>query len=145
MAKKRSDRLESDSNTLLSSIIRPDFSYQNVYCANRDEAGNLTELDLLLGVDDILFLIEAKAGGFSAGASRGAPESMVEGFSDLIMEGQRQSERAEKYIKSADEGAFLDATGRREVHKIMHSQFRKIVRVIITREELCWVGAQIAF
>src|SRR3989338_7736402 len=111
MAKKRSDRLESDSNDLLSSIIRPDFAYQNVYYPNPDEAGDLTELDLLLGVDNILFLVEAKAGGFSAGASRGAPESMAEGFSDLIIEGQRQSERAEKYIKSGDEVVFFDSTG----------------------------------
>lgn len=144
MAKKRSDRLESDANDLLSSIIRPDFAYQNVYYPNPDKAGDLTELDLLLGVDDILFLVEAKAGGFSAGASRGAPESMAEGFSNLIIEGQRQSERAEKYIKSADEVAFFDATGRGEVHRIKHSQLRKIVRVVITREELGWVGAQIA-
>ena len=69
---------------------------------------------------------------------------MAEGFSDLIIEGQRQSERAEKYIKSADEVAFFDATGRQEVHKIKRSHFHKIVRVVITREELGWVGAQIA-
>lgn len=144
MAKKRSDRLESDANNLLSSIIHPDFAYQNVYYPNPDEVKGLTELDLLLGVDDTLFLVEAKAGRFSAGANRGAPESMAKGFSDLIIEGQRQSERAEKYIKSADEVAFFDATGRREVHRIRHSQFRKIVRIVITREELGWVGAQIA-
>jgi hypothetical protein len=144
MAKKRSDRLESDGNELLSSIVRPDFAHQNVYYPNPDDAGALTELDLLLGVDDVLFLVEAKAGGFSAGASRGAPESMAEGFSDLIIEGQRQSERAEKYIRSADEVIFFDATGRGEVRRIKHSQFRKIIRIVITREELGWVGAQIA-
>jgi len=144
MAKRRSDRLELDANELLSSIIKPDFAYQNVYYPNPDEAGNLTELDLLLGVDDTLFLVEAKAGGFSAGASRGAPESMAEGFSDLIIEGQRQSERAERYVKSADEVAFFDETGRREVHRIRPSQYRKIIRIVITREELGWVGAKIA-
>lgn len=144
MAKRRSDRLETDSNDLLSSIIKPDFAHQNVYYPNPDDFGNLTELDLLIGVDDILFLVEAKAGGFSAGASRGAPNSMAEAFSDLIIEGQRQSERAERYIKSADEVAFFDETGRREVHWIRHSQYRKIIRIVITREELGWVGARIA-
>jgi hypothetical protein len=144
MAKRRSDRLESDSNDLLSSIINPDFAYQNVYYPNPDDAGNLTELDLLLGVDDTLFLVEAKAGGFSAGASRGAPQSLAEGFSDLIIEGQRQSERAEKYIKSADEVAFFEETGKREAHRIKNSQFRKIIRIVITREDLGWVGARIA-
>jgi len=144
MAKKRSDQLESDSNDLLSSIINPDFAYQNVYYPNPDDAGNLTELDLLLGVDDTLLLVEAKAGGFSAGANRGAPQSLAEGLSDLIIEGQRQSERAEKYIKSAEEVAFFDETGKREVHRIKNSHFRRIIRIVITRENLGWVGARIA-
>jgi hypothetical protein len=108
MAKRRSDRLESDSKVLLSSIIQPDFAYQNVYYPNPDDAGELTELDLLMGVDDILFLVEAKAGGFSESASRGAPKSLSREFSDLIIEGQRQSERAGKYIRSAGEVAFFD-------------------------------------
>jgi hypothetical protein len=69
---------------------------------------------------------------------------MAEGFSDLIIEGQRQSERAERYIKSADEVAFFDETGQQEVHRIKHSQYRKIIRIVITREELGWVGAKIA-
>jgi hypothetical protein len=143
MAKKRSDRVESDSNRLLSSTISPDFVFQNVYYPNPDDPG-LTELDLLLGVDDILFLVEAKAGGFSASASRGAPKSMEQEFSDLIIEGQRQSERAEKYIRSAEEVAFFDETGKQEVHRVRYAQYRKILRIVITREDLGWVGAQIA-
>jgi hypothetical protein len=111
---------------------------------NPNDAGNLTELDLLLGVDNILFLVEAKAGGFSESARRGAPKSMAQEFSNLIMEGQRQSERAEKYIKSADEAAFFDSSGQKEIHRIRHSQFRKIFRVVVTREDLGWVGAKIA-
>jgi hypothetical protein len=40
--------------------------------------------------------------------------------------------------------AFFDETGRREVLKIKHTQFRRIFRVVITREDLGWVGARIA-
>lgn len=144
MAKKRSDRIESESKDLLASIIRPDFAFQNVYYPNPDDSGNLTELDVLLGVDDILLLVEVKAGGFSDAASRGAPKSMAQEFSDLIIEGQRQSERAEKYIRSSDEAVFFDETGKQEIHRIKHSRFRKIFRVVITREDLGWVGAKIA-
>ncbi|MCX5903434.1 MAG: hypothetical protein NTV89_08175 [Proteobacteria bacterium] len=43
---------------LLISIIKPDFTFKNVYYPNPDESGNYTELDILLGVDDILFLVE---------------------------------------------------------------------------------------
>jgi hypothetical protein len=144
MAKRRSDRVESDAKSLLASILRPDFVLQNAYYPNPDEVGNLTELDLLLGADDILFLVEVKAGGFSESASRGAPSSMEKEFLDLIIEGQRQSERAEKYIKLADEVAFLDETGKNEIFRLRNAQFRRIFRIVITREDLGWVGARIA-
>lgn len=144
MAKKRSNRIESDAKDLLSLIINPDFAFQNVYYPNPDEVGNLTELDILIGIDDILFLAEIKAGGFSDAANRGAPDSLAQEFSDLIIEGQRQSERAERYIKSDNEVAFFDETGKREIFKIRHSDFRKVFRVIVTKEDLGWVGAKIA-
>jgi hypothetical protein len=144
MLKRRSDRLEADSRDLLISIIKPDFAYQNVYYPNPAAAGNLTELDLLFGVDDLLFLVEAKAGSLSPSARRGAPRALEQDFSDLIIEGQRQSERAEKYIRSAEEVAFFDETGRREVNRIRHTQLRRIFRIVTTREDLGWVGARIA-
>ena len=97
-----------------------------------------------MGVDDILFIGESKAGRMDAAARRGAPESLAQALSDLIIEGQRQSERAEKFIRSEDDVAFLDATGKHEVCRIRHSQYRKVFRVVVTREELGWVGARIA-
>ncbi|MDE1925498.1 MAG: hypothetical protein KGH79_05010, partial [Patescibacteria group bacterium] len=139
MTKRRSVRIESETKNLLTSIIKPDFAFQNVYYPNPDDAGNLTELDILLGVDDVLFLVEVKAGRFSGAASRGAPKSLEQELSDLIIEGQHQSERAEKYIRSTDEVAFFDETGKNVIHKINHAQYRKIFRVVVTREELGWV------
>lgn len=144
MTKRRSTRIESDSKDLFTSIIHPDFTFQNVYYPNPDQVGNLTELDVLFGVDDILFIVEVKAGGLSDPASRGAPKSLEQEFSHLIIEGQHQSERAEKYIKSSKEVAFFDETGKKEVCRIKYSNFRKIFRVIVTKEDLGWVGAKIA-
>ncbi|HMI83281.1 MAG TPA: SEC-C domain-containing protein [Polyangiaceae bacterium] len=144
MAKKRSDQLESDARSLLCAIVHPDFALQNVYYPNPDESGGLTELDLLIGVDDVLLIVEAKAGGFSAPASRGAPKSIAQDLSDLIIEGQRQSERAERFIRSGSEVAFLDSTGKNEVLRLQSSKFRTIHRVAISREDLGWVGAKIA-
>lgn len=144
MAKRRSDTIETAANQLLSSIINPDFVIQNAYYPDPDNGGNLTELDVLMGVDDILFLVEIKAGGMSEAASRGAPKSLEQEFSDLIIEGQRQSERAEKYIKSAQSVSFYDETGKNALKNICHKDYRKIFRVVVTKEELGWVGAKIA-
>jgi uncharacterized protein YchJ len=144
MAKRRSDRLEADAKRLLAGILLPDFACTNIYYPNPDDPGGLTELDVLLGVDDALFLVEAKAGGFSEAASRGAPRSMEKELSDLIIEGQRQSERAERYIRSSGEVVFFDESGKAELKRIKQGDFRRIFRVVVTREELGWVGARIA-
>jgi len=144
MAKERSNRVELDSKNLLSSIVHPDFAFLNVYYPNPDEGGGLTELDIILGAGDILFLVEVKAGGFSESASRGAPKSIEKELSDLIIEGQRQSERAEKYIKSNNEVPFFNETGKNEILRIRQSDFRKVYRIVVTKEDLGWVGAKIA-
>lgn len=143
LAKQRSDAAELISKNLLASLVKPDFVYQNIYYPNPDEIGDLTELDILLGVDDVLFIVEVKAGGFSEGASRGAPKSMEREFSDLIIKGQHQSERAEKYIKSAPQVEFFDESGKRALFTIKQADFRRIFRIIVTRERLGWVGARI--
>jgi hypothetical protein len=144
MAKRRSDRLESDAITMLVDVLRPDFNHQSVYYPNPDEPGNLTELDGLIGVGNILILVEAKAGGLSRAASRGAPESLEQELSDLIIEGQRQSERAEKYIRSMPRAPFFDQTGVNEIRAVERGRYRKIFRIVVTKEDLGWVGARIA-
>jgi len=144
MAKARSNHLETDTKNLLTAVIHPDSVFQNIYYPNPDQAGNLTELDILLQVDDILFLVEVKAGGLSTPARRGAPKSLEQGLSDLIIEGQHQSERAEKYIRSGQEAAFFDETGKNVVCTIKGSEIREFFRIVVTREQLGWAGARIA-
>jgi hypothetical protein len=144
MAKKRSDLLEAEAISLLTSVVTHDFALQNVYYPNPDQPGSLAELDGLVGVDDLLFLIEVKAGGFSTAASRGAPKSVVQELQDLIGEGQRQSERAEKYIRSNPDVAFFDESGKNERCRIRLDSFRRIFRIVITKEDLGWVGARLA-
>jgi SEC-C motif len=144
MAKKRSDRLETDSRSLLASVVKPDLVFQNLYYPNPDEGGGLTELDIMLGLDDILFLVEAKAGRLSKAATRGAPKEIESKLSALVIEGQRQSERAERYIRLQAEAVFYDQTGTKIIHVIRRSRYRRIFRIIVTREDLGWAGAQIA-
>lgn len=142
--KVRSDYIEKESVELLSGIIKPSYSALNLFYPNPDEKGHLTELDGFLEVGDVLILVEVKSGGISAGMSRGAPVSLEKDLKDLIFEGQRQSERAERYIKSADKVKFYDHTGKRVLHTVEYKKFRKIFRIVITRENLGWIGAGLA-
>ena len=111
LRRKRDASLESQAMDLVASIIKPDLEFRNLYYPNPEQHGNLTELDGLLAVDDLLFLVESKAGGLSAAANRGAPDSLGEDSLGTIGKGQRQAERAEAFLKSADEVAFFDSSG----------------------------------
>jgi hypothetical protein len=144
MAKRQSDRVEEVAKQLLVRVLQPDFAFQRVYYPNPDRLGDLTELDLLLGVDDVLLLVEAKSGSMSAAGSRGAPRSLAKDLSDVIIAGQRQSERAERYIRSQEEVAFYEETGKRTVYKVQISRYRRVFRVVVTKEFLSWVGAKVA-
>jgi hypothetical protein len=144
LRRRRDDHLESVATNLLVSIIKPEVEYRNLFYPDPDEPGGLTELDALLVADDVLFLVEIKAGGFSAAANRGAPKSLFDELSDTIGIGQRQSERAERYIRSADEVPFFNASGKQELCRLKHADFRRVFRIVITREDLGWVGARIA-
>jgi hypothetical protein len=144
MAKKLSDHLETVSKELLSQVLQPDYVFDQVFYPNPDHPGDFAELDILLSVDDLLFLVEVKSGGLSAAASRGAPKSLAKDLSGLIIAGQRQSERAERYIKSQSEALFYDAPGGNIIHRVRIADYRKVFRVVVTRECLGWVGAKIA-
>lgn len=142
--KARSDYVEEEAVSVLARIVKPNYQALNLFYPNPDENGQLTELDGLIEIDDVLLLIEVKAGSISAGMSRGAPSSVEKDLKDLIFEGQRQSERAERYIKSADKVDFYDHTGKKVVHRVEHQKFRKIFRIVVTRENLGWFGASLA-
>jgi|GEM_PF-2417660 len=144
LEKARSDYVEDEAVKLLSGILNPEYSALNLYYPNPDEDGHLTELDGLIAVDDILVLVEVKSGGVSAATTRGAPMSLEKDLKDLIFEGQRQSERAERYIKSADKVDFYDHTGKQVLHSVEHQKFRRIFRIVVTRENLGWIGADLA-
>lgn len=139
----RSDYVENEAVELLSEILEPEYKALNLFYPNPDENDQPTELDGLIESDDILILIEVKSGGISRGAARGAPASLESDLKDLIFEGQRQSERAERYIKSATRVNFYDHTGKKIIHSVTHERFRKIFRVVVTRESLGWIGASL--
>ena len=141
--KARSDLIEVTAKDLIARVTGADFAHVNAYYPNPDQEG-LTELDGLIGVDDVLFLVEVKSGGFSDAARRGAPKDLASTLSDLIFEGQRQSERAQRYIMSSDTVDFYDETGKTVIQTVKHGSYRRIFRVVVTKEELGWVGAQLA-
>jgi hypothetical protein len=142
--KRQSDQLERLAGDLMRRVLKPDFVVHQAHYPNPDQPGDLTELDILLGVDDLLFLIEVKSGGLSAASARGAPKSLAGDLSELIIAGQRQSERAERYIRSQRKVAFSDESGKNVIYTLRVADYRRVFRIVVTREALGWVGARLA-
>jgi hypothetical protein len=144
MLRRRDEYQESLATKLLAAVVNPDVEYRNLYYPDPDNIGGMTEVDAVLTLDDVLFIVEIKAGGLSAAAKRGAPESLSDELIETIGKGQQQSIRAEKYIRSANEVPFFNQTGKNEACRFRRHDFRRIFRVVVTREDLGWVGARIA-
>lgn len=140
----RAHSLEIEASHLIDQILKPDNIYHNVYYPNPDNPGTLAELDTLVKVDDILLLIEAKAGRFQEAASRHFSKVLLNNLKNLIVEGQRQCERVERYIRSKEKATFLDKTHKNTVCEIISKDIREIFRIVVTREPLGWIGAMIA-
>ena len=102
----RSRYLERRSIELIASTTRHGRSWQSLRFRFDDGEGERDyELDGLVLVDDVAFLIEAKAGSMSPAARRGAP-SVVEDLRALVADAHRQAARAASYIRSCDEAVF---------------------------------------
>ncbi len=140
---KRSDYLEEETKDIFDKLLKPEKSFKNLYYKDPDTS-QLTELDHLFISDDVLYIVEEKSGAMSESANRGAIDSLASNLGGLILEGQRQSVRAEKYISSAEEVTFYQEDGATELTKVRRGDFRKVVRVVVTREELGSIGANLS-
>jgi hypothetical protein len=91
------------------------------------------ELDGLLIVDTVLFLVEAKAGAVRLAARRGAPSAM-EDLESLVSDAYQQAIRAFRFIKSHSSVQFVLKDGTRV--NIVSEQFTRIILLTTTLDDL---------
>jgi hypothetical protein len=77
------------------------------YTFDDGEGSRGYELDGLVVVDSVAFLVEAKSGAMSAAARRGAP-SLIEDLQTLVGAAHAQAARAARYIRSTPAARFRD-------------------------------------
>ena len=130
----RSEYLVSECLSLLSGALKRAQVYRSLkYDVFESGENKACELDGLVLFDTVAFQVEAKAGGMSPAARRGAP-SMIEDLRDLVTEPHRQAIRARDYIREQDNPTFStnDVT---EV-KFDKSRYRTIILLTVTIEPL---------
>ncbi len=119
------------SNQLTGAIV-----YQEVYYKD-PKTKQWFENDTLVLVDDVLYLIEAKAG---AAATIASPEldfkRHAQSVKDLIIKAYKQCERFFDYIKSKEEVPLFNLIDGKykEICRIRHSDYRVMIPIGLTVE-----------
>lgn len=106
------------------------------------EDGKEYETDLICRIDSYIIVVEAKSGGVSAPALRGAPKSLRTHIGELLVEPSRQSARLAERIRAVFEGKetadfFVDAKG------LSLDGVHRVLRLSITLDEFASLQTQI--
>lgn len=134
------DRQKIMSEGAFSSILTDQLPgaivYQEVYY--KDPATNQwAENDTLVLIDDVLYLIEAKAGAAATIASPALDfRRHTQSVQDLVLKAYKQCKRFFNYLNSADEVALYSrADGKyQECGRIRHSDYRVMLPIGLTVE-----------
>ncbi|WP_241837202.1 YecA family protein [Salinivibrio sp. ML290] len=122
--------------TILSGQLPGAVVYQEVYY--KDPATNQwSENDTLVLIDDVLYLIEAKAGAAATIASPALDfKRHSQSVQDLVLKAYKQCERFFNYLNSADEvPLYSRADGKyHECGRIRHSDYRVMLPIGLTVE-----------
>jgi hypothetical protein len=120
---------------LLRRILRRTETFHSVkYRFNYEAQEQEFELDGLTLLDDLVFLVEAKAGQFSEPARRGAQKTMVADLKELVAKAFRQGVRANQYIEETANPTFTTETGGTVV--IDKSRSTKVFIITVTLDTL---------
>lgn len=131
----RAKYLENEVARFLKLALQHVDVYQNLsYEVVENNTKKATELDGLICFDTSMFLIETKAGTFTAPARRGAKERMVGDLKDLLGVAHSQALRAKRYIDSHDAPAFTLQDGTKI--NIDKQHFKRVILVAVTLEPL---------
>lgn len=110
--------------------------YQEVYYKN-PVTNQWSENDTLVLIDDVLYLIEAKAGAAATIASPALDfRRHTQSVQDLVLKAYKQCARFFNYLNSADEVSLYNrADGKyRECGRIRHSDYRVMLPIGLTVE-----------
>ena len=131
----RAAYLESETLRLIGDALRTKEIYRSLkYPFQEEGLSKQPELDGMIMYDSTLYLIVAKAGGFSSPARRGARERLRKDITDLIGKAHNQALRAKSYIDSTDDPEFVDKRGKKVL--LDKARFSRTLIVTTTLEPM---------
>jgi hypothetical protein len=111
--------------------------------AKWEVAGEQGETDLLVVLDRVVLIVEAKSHRLTPEALRGAPDRMRRHVQDLVVNPSKQSARLEAFIRAAKagDGPALDLTTRLGIDP---GSVDNIIRLSVTLEDFSVLSASVA-
>ncbi|MCL4547029.1 MAG: hypothetical protein M1495_00485 [Bacteroidetes bacterium] len=132
IGKKKSEYLEKSIEKLFKESFPYATIYKNLYWYSVADSKEY-ENDVLVIIDNVFIIIEAKSGKFSKSSKRGSLKRIESEFNDLILEPAIQSKRFENFLYSQIGKVKLKDKNGIEI-EIDCSSIRNIIRLSITLE-----------
>jgi hypothetical protein len=121
----------------LAEAVRADVRHVNLRFTV--DGGPLYEIDGVVIVDDVAFVLEAKAGRLSVQARRGRLRELRPELERLLGRGASQAARLRTAILTGANVEFFDADG--GAVDVPLAQVRRVEAVVVTLEDLSWLVA----
>ena len=99
-SKVKAEYLEKSVKNLFDNNFSDAIIFQNVYWF--DDKNDQHETDLVVSINDFLFIVESKSGLLTESAKRGATERLFKNLKDLIEEPSYQASKFIKYVNSQE-------------------------------------------
>lgn len=133
--KRRALFLEDESERLFKSAFPTATILRNVSWTDTTNGGKLYENDLIILLDSVAFLVEAKSGKISPSALRGGEKGVKHVLKDIVSHPSEQSERFANYlIQNRKKHDFKTKTG--QSISIDTTNISRIIRISVTLELL---------
>lgn len=126
----RAKYIEETSASVLAKSLNADFVMKN---AKYKYNGNEYESDALLGVGNVLFVVEAKSHKFRPATLKGAKLSVEKQLKETIANADSQANRFIEHFKSSKQIELCDVLNK---HTISNNLYQKIVKVVVLYEDL---------
>jgi hypothetical protein len=128
--------LEEKATELIASMLPGCQRHRSLHYNFQDEGiSKRSEVDGLVLFDDVLVVVETKAGKFSDEAKRGAPKRLQRDAKELLDSAFAQGKRLLREIRNTPEVVFSDEKGRESL-RLRRADFRHQFIVTVSFETL---------
>lgn len=133
--------------TYLTKLLPGAIDYGEVYYrwkTGRQDKLNWCEADRLIIFDDILFIIEVKAGAFTWTSPASDFDAHVASIENLVSSPSKQADRFLQYLRSGQQISLYNQS-HNEVAQLRHADFRRIFKLAVTLDPFTEMAAQVQY